>query len=71
VGNAFWAMKTNFKILSDKFSILNEQDNKDFILFYENNEREIEDLKDFETDEELYLSAVINHTYGRSLIIPD
>lgn len=61
-------MKTNFKILADKFSILNEQDNKDFISFYKSNEREIEDLNDFETDEELYLSAVINHTYGRSLL---
>ena len=68
VGNAFWTMKTNFKILADKFSILNEQDNNDFISFYKNNEREIEDLNDFETDEELYLSAVINHTYGRSLL---
>ena len=61
-------MRTNFKILADKFSILNEQDSKDFVSFYKNNESEIEDLNDFETDEELYLSAVINHTYGRSLL---
>ncbi|NBW35651.1 MAG: hypothetical protein EBR30_11675 [Cytophagia bacterium] len=61
-------MKNNFKILADKFSTLNEQDNKDFISFYKNNETEIEDLNDFESDEELYLSAVINHTYGRSLL---
>jgi uncharacterized membrane protein len=61
-------MKNNFKILADKFSILNEQDNKDFISFYKNNENEIKDLNDFESDEELYLSAVINHTYGRSLL---
>lgn len=64
----FWTMKPNFKILADKFSVLNEQDNKAFISFYKNNENEIENLKDFDTDEELYLSAVINHTYGRSLL---
>jgi len=61
-------MKTNFNILADKFSVLNEQETKDFISFYEKNQREIEGLKDFETEEELYLSAVINHTYGRSLL---
>jgi hypothetical protein len=61
-------MKTNFKTLADKFSVLNEQDNKDFISFYGNNETEIKDLNDFETEEELYLSAVIHHTYGRSLL---
>src|SRR5688572_33408490 len=64
----FRTMKTNFKILADKFSVLNEQDNKDFISFYGNNETEIKDLNDFETEEELYLSAVIHHTYGRSLL---
>jgi hypothetical protein len=61
-------MRTNFKILADKFSTLNGQDNKDFISFYRNNKNEIEDLKVFETEEELYLSAVIHHTYGRSLL---
>ncbi|HYI76989.1 MAG TPA: hypothetical protein VEW65_05170 [Chryseolinea sp.] len=61
-------MKENFKILADKFSVLNVQDNKDFILFYNKNKNEIEGLKDFQTDEELYLAAVINHTYGRSLL---
>jgi hypothetical protein len=64
-------MKTNFKILADKFSVINEQDNKSFISFYKKNESEIENLKDFDTDEELYLSAVINHTYGRSLLYED
>lgn len=61
-------MRTHFKILADKFSVLNEQDNKEFITFYEANRNEIAGLTDFETDEELYLSAVINHTYGRSLL---
>lgn len=61
-------MNTNFEILADKFSVLNEQDNKSFISFYEENENEIQNLIDFETEEELYLPVVINHTYGRSLL---
>lgn len=61
-------MKTNFKILSDEFSALNEQDNQSYIDFYRKNEREIGQLTSFETDEELYLAAVIHHTYGRSLL---
>ena len=61
-------MRTNFKILADKFSVLSDQNSKEFISFYQNNKHEIENLRDFETDEELYLSVVINHTYGRSLL---
>lgn len=64
----FGRMKNNFKILADKFLNLDRKDNKDFISFYQNNQREIEGLNDFETEEELYLSVVINHTYGRSLL---
>jgi len=59
-------MRTNFQSLADKFSNLNERDNKAFISFYEQNIDDIKDLKDFETDEELYLAVVANHTYGRS-----
>jgi hypothetical protein len=59
-------MRKNFKSLSDKFSTLNAGDGKDFLSFYEINIREIEGLSDFESDEELYLAVVINHTYGRS-----
>jgi hypothetical protein len=59
-------MRENFQSLADKYSALNERDNKAFILFYEQNTDEIKNLKDFETDEELYLAVVTNHTYGRS-----
>jgi hypothetical protein len=55
-------------MLADRFSTLIEQNNREFITFYEVNKSEIGNLKDFATDEELYLSAVINHTYGRSLL---
>lgn len=34
--------------------------------FYDINHNEIENLNDFESEEELYLVVVINHTYGRS-----
>ncbi|MBX2969297.1 MAG: hypothetical protein KF803_07990 [Cyclobacteriaceae bacterium] len=61
-------MRANFKELSDKFSNLNERDNEDFISFYGNYKNEILKLSDFDTDEELYLMVVINHTYGRSLL---
>jgi len=59
-------MRENFQSLADKFATLNEGDNKDFISFYERNEDDIMNLKNFETDEELYLAVVTNHTYGRS-----
>jgi hypothetical protein len=59
-------MRTNFQSLADKFSTLSERDNKAFISFYEQNTGDIKDLKEFETEEELYLAVVTNHTYGRS-----
>jgi hypothetical protein len=59
-------MRANFQSLADKYSALNERDNKAFISFYEQNTDEIKNLRDFETDEELYLAVVTNHTYGRS-----
>jgi hypothetical protein len=59
-------MRSNFQSLADKFSALNERDNKAFISFYEQNTDDIKNLRDFETDEELYLAVVTNHTYGRS-----
>jgi len=59
-------MRANFQSLADKFSTLSEQDNKVFISFYEQNTDDIMNLKDFETEEELYLAVVTNHTYGRS-----
>lgn len=59
-------MRANFQSLADKYSALNERDNRAFISFYEQNTDEIKNLKDFETDEELYLVVVTNHTYGRS-----
>lgn len=62
----FRIMRANFQSLAEKFSTLDERDNRAFISFYEQNTDEIRDLKDFETDEELYLAVVTNHTYGRS-----
>lgn len=59
-------MRANFQSLAEKFSTLDERDNRAFISFYEENTAEISNLKDFETDEELYLAVVTNHTYGRS-----
>ena len=66
VCNASGSMRKEFQELSDKFSTIDENNQVQFIKFYEDNRSSIETLTDFQDESEIQLALVIQHTVGRS-----